>query len=413
MKAFALLQKNENQYLKDDNEQWKRRIRTMDFQLDEEILEMKKSIRSFIDETVDAVADQIEREDKIPEDIIEMSKELGLFGLSIPEEYGGLGIGMVGKCAIFEELGRTSNGYTTLIGCHTGIGSVGIVEMGNEEQKKKYLPKMATGEYIGAFALTEPSAGSNATNLKTTAVRKGDKYIINGSKHYITNAPEASVFTVMAVTDPEKGAKGITSFIVERDFKGLVIGKQEEKMGLRGSHSAEVFFEDCEVPVENVLGEEGMGYVNALKILANGRAGLAARNLGSCQKLLEMCIRYANERVQFGKPIIEQQIIQHYLAEMAMEIEALRSFTYRVAWMVDQGQKVIKEAAMLKLFGSEVFNRIADKAVQIHGGLGYIREYPIERYYRDARITKIYEGTSEIQKNIIAGQLQKEFLRKN
>lgn len=377
----------------------------------EELLDMKSSIRDFIDNEVEVFADQIEREDEIPERIIKMSQEMGLFGLSIPEKYGGLGLNMVGKCGIYEELGRTINGYTTFIGAHTGIGSVGIVDLGNEQQKKKYLPKMASGEYIGAFALTEPSAGSDATALQTTAVRKGDKYIINGSKHYITNAPEASVFTVMAVTDKQKGAKGITSFIVEKDSPGLVIGKHEEKMGLHGSHSAEVFFEDCEVPVENVLGEEGFGYVNALKILANGRAGLAARNLGSSQKLLEMSVKYASERVQFGKPIIQQQIIQHYLAEMALDIESLRALTYHVAGLVDTDQKVIKEAAMVKLYGSEVYNRIADKAVQIHGGIGYIREYPIERYYRDARITKIYEGTSEIQKNIIAAQLIKEYIK--
>lgn len=377
----------------------------------EELLDMKSNIRDFIDNEVEVLADQIEREDKIPDRIIKMSKEMGLFGLSIPEKYGGLGLNMVGKCGIYEELGRTINGYTTFIGAHTGIGSVGIVDLGNEQQRKKYLPKMASGEYIGAFALTEPSAGSDATALQTTAVRKGDKYIINGSKHYITNAPEASVFTVMAVTDKQKGAKGITSFIVEKDFLGLVIGKHEEKMGLRGSHSAEVFFEDCEVPAENVLGEEGFGYVNALKILANGRAGLAARNLGSSQKLLEMSVKYASERVQFGKPIIQQQIIQHYLAEMALDIESLRALTYHVAGLVDTNQKVIKEAAMVKLHGSEVYNRIADKAVQIHGGIGYIREYPIERYYRDARITKIYEGTSEIQKNIIAAQLIKEYIK--
>lgn len=381
----------------------------MDFKIHAELEEMRKNIRHFIDHTVDPLGDQIEREDDIPEHIMKMSKEIGLFGLSIPEEYGGLGIGMVGKCVMYEEIGRTHNGYTTVIGCHTGIGSVGIVEMGTEAQKQKYLPRMATGEWTGAFALTEPSAGSNATALKTVAVKKGDKYIINGSKHYITNAPIADVFTVMAITDQTKGAKGITSFIVEKGTKGLVIGKTEEKMGLRGSHSSEVFFEDCEVPVENVLGVEGQGYVNALKILANGRAGLAARNLGSSQKLLELSLKYAHERVQFGKPIVEQQIIQHYLAEMALDIESLRSMTYRVAWMVDEGMNVIKEAAMIKLLGSEIYNRIADKAVQIHGGLGYIKEYPIERYYRDARITKIYEGTSEIQKNIIAGQLMKQY----
>ncbi|SDL95890.1 acyl-CoA dehydrogenase family protein [Bacillus sp. OK048] len=385
----------------------------MDFRISDELEEMRKAVRDFVDNTVDPIADQIEREDQIPDHILQMSKDMGLFGLSIPEEYGGLGIGMVGKCVIYEEIGRTSNGYTTVLGCHNALGSVGIVEMGNEEQKAKYLPKMASGEFIGAFALTEPSAGSNATNLKTTAVRKGDKYIINGSKHYITNAPIADVFTVMAVTDRSKGAKGITSFIVEKGFKGLIIGKTEEKMGLRGSHTAEVFFEDCEVPVENVLGQEGMGYINALKILANGRAGLAARNLGSCQKLLELSLKYAHERVQFDKPIIEQQIIQHYLAEMALDVETLRTMTYRVAWMVDQGMNVLKESAMVKLLGSEIYNRIADKAVQIHGGLGYIKDFPIERYYRDARITKIYEGTSEIQKNIIAGQLMKEFEKGN
>ncbi|MFC7441099.1 acyl-CoA dehydrogenase family protein [Laceyella putida] len=381
----------------------------MDFQLSEDILALKNVVRDFIKDEVDPYANEIEEKDEIPEQIMNMSKEMGLFGLSIPEEYGGLGINMIGKCAVFEELGKTHNGYTTVIGAHAGIGTVGIVEMGNEQQKKKYLPDMASGHRIGAFALTEPNAGSQASNLKTRAVRKGDKYIINGSKHFITNAPIADVFTVMAVTDPEKGAKGITSFIVEKDFPGFHVGKIEEKMGLRGSHSAELVFEELEVPVENVLGAEGQGYVNALKILANGRAGLAARNLGSCQKLLDMSVRYAQERVQFDKPIIEIQAVQHMLAEMALDIEALRWLTYRVAWMTDQKMNVIKEAAMVKLFGSEVYNRVADKAVQIHGGMGYIKEFQVERYYRDARITKIYEGTSEIQKNIIAAQLKKQY----
>lgn len=381
----------------------------MNFQLDEDIQFLKRNVRDFVQNEVEKVAMQIEEENKIPEHIVEMSKKMGLFGLSIPEEYGGLGIGMVGKCALYEEIGATHNGYTTLIGAHTGIGTVGIVEMGSEQQKKKYLPDMASGDRIGAFALTEPSAGSNATNLKSTAVKIGDKYILNGTKHYITNATEADIFTVMAVTDPSKGAKGITSFIVEKDFPGFHVGAVEKKMGLRGSHSAEIIMEDCEVPVENVLSGEGEGYVNALKILTNGRAGLAARNLGSCQKLLDLSAVYAKERVQFQVPIIEHQAVAHMLAEIAVDIEALRSFTYRVAWMVDEGQKVIKEAAMLKLFGSEVYNRVADKALQIHGGIGYISDYPIERFYRDARITRIYEGTSEIQKNIIAGQLTKEY----
>lgn len=381
----------------------------MDFTFSDDIELLRKAVRDFVQHEVEQVAMEIEEKDEIPEHIVEMSKEMGLFGLSVPEEYGGLGLDMVGKCAIYEELGKTHNGYTTLIGAHTGIGSVGIVELGTEEQKQKYLPKMASGEWIGAFALTEPSAGSNAANLKTTAVKKGDSYIINGSKHYITNAVCGNIFTVMAVTDPSKGAKGITSFIVEKDFPGFKLGAVERKMGLRGSHSAELFFEDMEVPAENVLGEEGSGYVNALKILANGRAGLAARNLGSCQKLLEMSMDYALQRVQFGKPIFEQQAVQHMLADMSMEIEVLRSMTYRVAWMSDQGMRVVKEAAIAKLYGSEVYNRVADQAVQVHGGIGYMRDYPIERFFRDARITKIYEGTSQIQKNIIAAELKREF----
>ncbi len=380
----------------------------MDFQLPEDIEFLKENVRKFVRQEVEPAAMEIEEKNEIPEHIVEKSKEMGLFSLSIPEEYGGLGLNMVGKCAIYEELGKTHNGFTTLIGAHTGIGTVGIVELGTEEQKEKYLPKMAAGEWIGAFALTEPGAGSNAANLKTTAVKKGDKYIINGSKHYITNAVDAHVFTVMAVTDPSKGAKGITSFIVEKDFPGFILGNVEKKMGLRGSHSAELFFEDMEVPAENVLGEEGMGYVNALKILANGRAGLAARNLGSCKRLLEHCLEYAAEREQFGQPILEIQAVQHMLADIAKDIAALEALTYKVAWMTDQKKRVVKDAAIAKLFGSEVYNKVADLAVQIHGGIGYMKDYPIERYYRDARITKIYEGTSEIQKNIIASELKRE-----
>lgn len=381
----------------------------MDFGFSEELVMLSKVIKDFVDKKVDPRGQQIEDEDRIPDDVINEAKEMGLFGLSIPEEYGGAGIGMVGKCLIFEQLGRTNNGFTTLIGAHTGIGSVGIVELGTEAQKKRYLPEMASGEKIGAFALTEPNAGSDASNIKTKAELKGDRYILNGTKQFITNAPIADVFTVMAVTDKAKGSKGITAFIVEKDFPGFKIGTIERKMGLLGSYTSEVIFEDCEVPIENVLGKEGEGYVNALKILGNGRAGLAARNLGSMQKLLELSVRYAQERVQFGKPIGSFQAVQHLLADIAVDVESTRSFTYRVAWMVDQGMKVIKEAAMVKYFAAEAYCRVADKALQVFGGMGYMKELPIERYYRDARITKIYEGTSEIQKNIIAAQLLKEY----
>lgn len=381
----------------------------MDFRFSPEILQMKEAVRDFIAHEVEPLAMHIEETDQVPDALLTASKGLGLYGLSIPEEYGGLGLSMVDKCAIFEELGHTINGYTTILGAHNGIGSVGIVTFGNAEQKSRYLPKMAAGEWLGAFALTEPEAGSNAAAIRTMAVRTGDRYIVNGQKIYITNAPEAHVFTVMAVTDPSRGAKGITSFIVEKDFPGFRVGTVEKKMGLHGSHTAQLYFEDLEVPVENVLGPEGEGYTNALKILANGRAGLAARSLGSCQYLLDRSLQHALQREQFQKPLFEQQIIQHYLADMATDIETLRWMTYRVAWLADQGANVIKDAAMLKLYGSEVYNRVADKAVQIHGGMGYIADFPIERFYRDARITRIYEGTSEIQKNIIAAQLKKEY----
>lgn len=379
----------------------------MDFALPEGILEMKKAVSAFVAKGVDPRAKEIEETDVIPEDIVAKCKDMGLFGLGIPEDYGGLGLSMVGRAAILEELGKTINGFTTFIGGHVGIGTVGIVAFGSKDQKQRYLPKMASGDWIGAFALTEPDAGSDAASLKTTAVKKGGRYVLNGSKHFITNGDVAHVFTVMAKTDPKAGPRGINSFLVEKGFPGFRVGKLEKKMGLKGSHTTGLSFEDCEVPEENLLGKEGEGFVNALKVLTNGRAGLAARNLGSCQKLLELSLAYASERVQFGRPILAQPAIRHYLAEMATEVELVRSMVYRVAWMVDQGQNVIKEAAMVKLFASEAYNRIADKALQVHGGMGYMCDMPIERYYRDARITRIYEGTSEIQKNIIARELEK------
>lgn len=381
----------------------------MDFTISDEIMLMKKAIRDFVENEVDPRAIEIEEKDEIPPDLLEKAKEIGLFGLSIPAEYGGAGIGMLGKCLVFEELGRTHNGFVGVIGAHNGIGSVGIVDLGTPEQKQKYLPSMATGETIGAFALTETSAGSDAANLKTIAVRNGDQYILNGTKHFISNLLIGKIFTVMAVTDKAKELRGITSFIAERDYPGFQIGKIEKKMGLHGLHTGELIFEDCVVPAENVLGKEGGGYINALKILTNGRAGLAARNVGSSQKLLELSIEYAKQRIQFNKPIIEFQAIQHMLAEMAMEIEAARGMVYRVAWMVDEGRRVIKEAAMTKLFASEVLARVVDKALQIHGGMGYMQEAHIERFYRDARVARIYEGTSEIQKNIIAAQLIQDY----
>lgn len=381
----------------------------MDFNFSEELLAMAKVVRDFVDNEVDPLSRLIEEEDCIPDGILSKARDMGLFGLSIPKEYGGTGIEMVGKCLLYEQLGRTNNGFTTVIGSHTGIGTVGIVQLGTEDQKKKYLPDMASGRRLGAFALTEPEAGSDASGLKTTAVKQGGQYILNGVKHFISNAPVADIFTVVARTDKSKGVRGLTAFIVEKDFPGFKIGTVEKKMGLRGSQTSEVIFEDCEVPAENVLGGQGEGYINALKILSNGRCGLAARNLGSMQKLLELSVRYSRERRQFGQPIGDFQAVQHMLADMAVDIEASRWLTYRVAWMVDQGFQVIKEAAIVKYFASEAYCRVADRAVQVFGGMGYMKELPIERYYRDARITRIYEGTSEIQKNVIARQLIKEY----
>jgi acyl-CoA dehydrogenase len=377
--------------------------------LPQEIEQMKQMVKSFVEREVEPFAQQIEDEDRIPQHLIEQVKELGLFGMSIPEEYGGIGLNAVGKAVVLEQLGRTHNGFVSLISAHTGIGSTGLVKLASEYLKQKYLPDMAAGRKIAAFALSEPGAGSDATNLATRAEKKGSNWIINGTKHFITNAPVADVFTVFALTDKEKGAKGgITAFLVEKNFPGFTIGKQDKKMGLRGSYTAQLIFEDCVVPEENVIGQVGMGYISALKILGEGRVGLAARSVGSCDKLIELSSSYAKERIQFGKPIADNQAIQWMLADMATETEAARALTLRAAMMIDEGKKVIKEASMAKLFASEVFNKVADKAVQIHGGMGYVSDYPVERFYRDARITKIYEGTNEIQRLIIARRILEE-----
>ncbi|MFB7639037.1 acyl-CoA dehydrogenase family protein [Peribacillus butanolivorans] len=375
----------------------------MTITLNKEMLQMKNMIRNFVEKEVEPYAQQIEEEDAIPQHLVEKSKELGLFGISIPEQYGGIGLNAVEKATVLEQLGRTHNGFVSLISAHTGIGSTGLVKLASEHLKNKYLPEMAAGNKIAAFALSEPGAGSDATNLATSAVKKGDYWVMNGTKHFITNGPIADVYTVFALTDKEMGAKGgITAFLIERDFPGLTVGKKDKKMGLRGSYTSQVIFEDCIIPEENVIGEVGMGYMSALKILGEGRVGLAARAVGSCGKLIELSAKYAKERIQFGKPIADNQAIQWMLADMATETEAARALTMMAAQKIDEGKKVVKEASMAKLFASDVFNRVADKAVQIHGGMGYMAEYPVERFYRDARITKIYEGTNEIQRLIIA-----------
>lgn len=382
----------------------------MTITLTKEMEQMKAMIRNFVEKEVEPLAQQIEEEDLIPQHLVEMSKELGLFGISIPEQYGGIGLNTVEKATVLEQLGRTHNGFVSLISAHTGIGSTGLVKLASEQLKNKYLPEMAAGNKIAAFALSEPGAGSDATNLATTAEKKGNYWVMNGTKHFITNGPIADVYTVFALTDKDKGAKGgITAFLVERKFPGVTVGKKDKKMGLRGSYTSQVIFENCIIPEENVIGEVGMGYISALRILGEGRVGLAARAVGSCGKLIELSTKYAKERIQFGKTIADNQAIQWMLADMATETEAAKALTMMAAQKIDEGKKVIKEASMAKLFASDVFNRVADKAVQIHGGMGYMAEYPVERFYRDARITKIYEGTNEVQRLIIARNILDEY----
>ncbi|MGA8941836.1 MAG: acyl-CoA dehydrogenase family protein [Thermoactinomyces sp.] len=371
-----------------------------------ELHQIAKTVRNFAEKEVEPYANQIEEENRVPEHLLKQAKQLGLFGMGIPEEYGGLGLGVTGKCLVLENLGRTHNGFVSIISAHTGIGSTGIVRLGSEYLKRKYLPDLAEGKLLAAFALSEPQAGSDAASLKTRAEKKGDRWILNGMKHFITNGPDADLFTVIAVTDPARGVRGgFTAFAVEKSFPGFQVGAVDRKMGLRGSYTAQLYFEDCEVPAENVIGEVGMGYVSALKILTEGRCTLAARAYGSCLKLIELAADYMKQRVQFGKPIAENQGLRWMLADMATETEVGRAFNYQVAQKLENGEKAIKEAAMTKYYASETFNRVADRALQIFGGIGYIKGYAVERFYRDARITRIYEGTSEIQKNIIAARL--------
>jgi len=373
-----------------------------------EVTQLCAELRRFIDKEVEPRSRWIEEHDEIPPELVQKARELGLFGLTIPEQYGGIGLDLAGKCAIEEVMGQTNYGFATLIGNHTGISSTGIVALGSEQQKQKYLPRMASGEWIGCFALTEAQAGSDPSALRTSAVRKGSGYALNGEKIFITNAPLASVFTVMAVTDKAKGIKGISAFIVERGCKGLSVGKNELKMGMHGCTTAPVAFSDCEVPAENLLGPEGMGYVQALKTLTQGRVTVASRCVGMMDKLIDKSAAYLKMRSQGGKKLAEYQGLQWMLADMAVQRDAARGLVARGIETLLRGERGTLEAAVAKLYATEALGKVADAAVQIHGGMGYMREAGIETVYRDSRITRIYEGTSEIQRNIIAAQLLKD-----
>ncbi len=381
----------------------------MDFALSPEHDALRRMIREFAENEVAPIAAEIDREHRVPMDVLRKLGETGLLGVCFPQEYGGMEAGETGYCILMEELGRVCTSTATNVGAHIGIGAMAIHLDGSEEQKRKYLTPLARGEKFAAFGLTESNAGSDAANISTRAVRDGDEWVINGGKIYITNGGYADIITVMAVTDPTLGARGgITAFIVETDWPGFEVAREEDKMGIRGTSTAELVFDDLRVPHENVLGKVGEGFVTFMKSLDMGRLTLGAACLGGSQAALDWSIDWARTREQFGEPLAHKQSIQWMIADMATELEALRSLVYRVAWLVDTGQPFTRLAAMCKLYGSEVASRAIDRAVQIHGALGYSRDYPIERAFRDARIAEIFEGTNEIQRIVIASRLFRE-----
>ena len=345
----------------------------------------------------------------LPEDILEEMKAMGLFGLTIPEEYGGLGLTMEEEIEVAISLGKTSPAFRSVMGTNNGIGSAAIVFNGTDEQKKRYLPKYASGEWISCFCLTEPEAGSDAASLKTSAVRDGDHYVINGTKRYITNAKVADTFNVMARTNPSiKGARGISSFIVEKDFEGITLGSVDKKMGQSGSMTCDVIFEDCRVPAENIIGAEGEGFITAMKVLDRGRLHISGVSVGVAERLIGDALEYAMQRKQFGQPIAEQQLIQAMLADSKTETYAAKCMTLETARKRDNGENVSTESSASKLFSTEMVGRVADRCVQIHGGAGYMSEYAVERFYRDVRLFRLYEGTSQIQQLIIAKNMIKD-----
>jgi acyl-CoA dehydrogenase len=375
----------------------------MDFRIAEEDRLLQESVRNFVEEKANAVWQQIERTGEVPQHLIDDMKGMGLFGLSIPPEYGGLGFSVVQKALVHEMMGRGPWGLASFLSVHTGIGCVGIVRFANDAQKQRYLPKMATGEWIGSFALTEPGAGSDAGALATKAEKKGDQYILNGRKVFITNAPKAHHFFVFARTD-----KGISAFIVDADSPGFSIGQVFDTLGHVGGAISEVILEDCRIPVGALVGEEGQGFEYAKRCLAEGRTTLSARCVGAAQKALELALEYGGQRQTFGKPLADHQAISFRLAQMSARTEASRLVVYRSAWMLDQGLPAIRESSTAKFLAAESAWQTVDEALQIFGGNGYIRaEYMIERLWRDLRVARVYDGSSEVQQIVIAHQLRK------
>lgn len=372
---------------------------------DQEMLDqLLDTIRNFVKKELVPIEHQVDETKEIPESIIDQMRDLGLFGLTIPEEFGGLGITMEEEIYVAFELGQTSPAFRSLIGTNNGIGSSGILIDGTEAQKQKYLPDYASGKIIGSFCLTEPDSGSDAASLKTSAVKDGDYYILNGTKRFITNAPRASTFTVMARTNPDiKGASGISAFLVESNIEGLSLGKIDKKMGQHGSYTCDVIFENCRVHQDQLIGGvEGVGFKTAMKVLDKGRLHIGAYSVGIAERMLEDALNYAIERKQFGQPIANFQLIQAMLADSKAEIYAAKCMVIDAAKRRDAGKNISTEASCAKMFATEMCGRVADRCVQIHGGSGYISEYAIERFYRDVRLFRLYEGTTQVQQIIIA-----------
>ncbi|MDO6656296.1 acyl-CoA dehydrogenase [Anaerobacillus sp. 1_MG-2023] len=380
----------------------------MELVFTEEQKMMQKMVRDFAEKEIAPIVEEMEETDRFPREVIKRMGELGLMGIPIPEAYGGAEMDYTSYIIAIHELSKVSATVGVILSVHTSVGTLPILAFGTEEQKKRYIPKLATGEYLGAFALTEPSSGSDASSMKTRAVRDGDHYILNGSKIFITNGGEADTYVAFARTNPEeKGSKGVTAFIIEHDMPGFSVGKKEKKMGLNGSNTVEIIFEDCRVPVENRLGEEGQGFKIAMANLESGRIGIAAQSLGIAEAALNYATAYAKERHQFGKPIGQNQVLGFKLADMATEVEAAKLLTYRAADLKNHGIPCMQEVSMAKLFASKAAVKASIEAVQVYGGYGYTKDYPVERLFRDAKVCEIYEGTSEIQKIVISRNLMK------
>lgn len=364
-------------------------------------------VRSFAQTEIAPTAAYYDEKHEFPLENIKKMGQNGLMGIPIPEEYGGAGADFLSYIIAIEEIARADASHGVILAVHTSVGTFPILYFGTEAQKQKYIPRLAAGEYLGAFALTEPNAGSDATGIATTAVRQGDYYVLNGTKRFITNGGYADVYTVMAVTDKSKGSKGITAFLVDKDTPGFKVGKVERKMGLNASSTTELIFEDAKVPAENVLGQEGQGFKVAMSLLDGGRIGIGAQGVGIAQAALDAAVAYAKDRKQFGHAIIEFQGIQFMLADMAAQVDAARLLVYRAANLRMHGLPYAKEASIAKMFATDTAMKVTTDAVQIFGGYGYSSEYPVERYMRDAKITQIYEGTNQIQRIVIARHLSK------